>query len=208
MSPLVSSQAPSAIRVVKVARARTLGVIGVGITIALCVTVTSTFIAERQRTRTGVNDVNHGTDQVCAVGHSGCGYVGVAMLEWTDIDLWVIDEDGLPAAMECEFEGKAGYAIIAFTDTEEARRYQYLAAPNMDMRFVRRMARKRLDDRLLQVDLVRAARVYLMAKMPRPVLAMVVNPAAPAPTWVSIEDVVTHGRKRRAVKSALDELDG
>lgn len=128
-------------------------------------------------------------------------------MDWINTNLYIVDEDGMPAVCTCTHNGVEGYAIVAFTSEAEARRYQYKLAPQIDLRYLRTCTRRTVESRMLQVDLIRAARAFTGTDAAYPVLGMFVNPAAPFPVWVDIQELITHGLRKRAVKSALDELD-
>jgi hypothetical protein len=122
-------------------------------------------------------------------------------------DFYMIDDgEGMPTVAECTYNGVSGYAMLVFTSEEYTRVFCHLHVPDLESVRVRKMSRRQVDDRLLQADLVRAARKYHTAQLPRPMVAMIVNYGTPVEHIVDIESVITHGLKQRTQKKAQDEL--
>lgn len=123
------------------------------------------------------------------------------------LDFFAIDDgEGLPTVASCTVDGVLGYGFLVFTSEEYAHLFRRLYVPPSEDQQVRKLVRRQVNGRMIQSDLVRAARKYKTAELPRPVLAMIIDHGSPAQQVVPLNDVVALGLKQRSHKSAQDEL--
>lgn len=126
-------------------------------------------------------------------------------MEWWSMKLYVLDDgDGYPGVISCTYNGVTGCAIVAFTDQHYANQYVYRRVGRPVK--IREAERKNSHGKMIHTELARVAREYTDDTVATKAVAMVINPTAPEPTWISIEDVMDLGLKQRNAAKAKGEL--